>query len=409
MAIIATGCSTKGVIVTTGEPEIKGDLPSVYSIRSISSMTAVGLEWQMVPDLKIEGYRIYRLDPNSEEKKLKRIAQISDRYSTHYVDTKLRPGTEYIYQMSTYDKEGFESKQSAPVRVRTAPMIHSVSFVRAITDLPNRIKLIWRPHQDMRVVGYVIERATVKYPEKWEKQGEVKNRLSAEYMDKNLGDGEVYIYCVRCKLCNGLVTGPSQPVKAITKPLPLPPSELQASMDLPKKIRLSWKPSPTRDVVYYKVYRAPFAIGFYSYRAKVEGTSFEDQVGEDGKEYYYKVTAVDKDGLESEMPEAPVVGATLGKPAAPTVTAAKIAFNQAIITWEPVDNRADHYNVIRTHWEGLSKKKKVFTNIYGTKFVDKTMRPGVKYTYRIVEVDVHGIESDPSKEVELYLPKPDEK
>ncbi len=405
----ATGCATKGVMTSTGEPEVKPQLPTVHSIRHISAMTAVGLEWQMIPDLSIEGYRIYRLDPNGEEKKLKRIAQIDDRYSTHYVDTKLEPGTEYIYQMSTYDKEGYESRQSPPVHVRTAPMIHSVSFVRAITDLPNRIKLIWRPHQDLRVVGYVIERATVSQPEKWEKQAEIKNRLSAEYMDRNLGDGEVYIYRVRCKLCNGLVTGPSQPVKAITKPLPMPPSDLQATQDLPKAIRLTWKPSPTKDVVYYKVYRAPFAIGFYSYRAKVEGTSFEDHIGEDGKEYYYKVTAVDKDGLESEMPEAPVVGATLGKPEAPTVTAAKIAFNHAIITWEPVDHRADHYNVIRTHWEGLTKRKKIFTNVYGTKFVDNSMTPGVKYTYRIVEVDAHGIESEPSKPVELYLPKPEEK
>ncbi len=405
MTIIATGCSTKGISLPKGEPQVKENLPVVTSIRSISSMTAVGLEWQMVPSAAIEGYTIYRLDPNSEEKKLKRIAEVDDRYSTHYVDAGLKPGSEYIYQMATFDKEGAESRQSAPVRVRTAPMIHSVSFVRAITDLPHRIKVIWRPHNDLRVVGYVVERAEVTKPEEWKKQAEIKNRLSAEYMDKNLGDGEVYMYRIRVKLCNGLVSGPSQPVKAITKPLPKPPSDLHASTDLPKTIRLTWKPSPTSDVVYYKVYRAPFAIGFYSYRAKVEGTAFEDHVPEDGKLYYYKVTAVDKDGLESPMPEAPTIGQTLAKPAPPTITAAKIAFNQAIITWEPSDHRAEKYNVIRSHWEGLGRKKKVFTNIYGTKFVDKTMTPGVKYTYRVVEIDRNGLESAPSEPVDLYLPK----
>ncbi|WP_300363311.1 hypothetical protein [Hydrogenimonas sp.] len=407
LAIIATGCSTK--TITQQAPQVKADLPTVESIRSISSMTAVGLEWQMVPSMKIEGYRLYRLDPNSEEKKLKRIAQIKDRYSTHYVDTKLTPDTEYIYQMSTYDKEGYESKQSAPVRVKTAPMIHSVSFVRAITDLPNRIKLIWRPHQDLRVVGYIVERASVSKPNEWKKIAEIKNRLSAEYMDKKLGDGEVYIYRVRVKLCNGLVSEPSTPVKAITKPLPQMPGHLSASHDLPKTIHLEWKASPTPDVVYYKIYRAPFEIGFYSYRAKTEGTSFEDHVPEDGKIYYYKVTAVDKDGLESPMPDAPVIGSTLAKPSPPAITAAKIAFNQAIITWTPIDDRAEKYNVIRTHWEGLSKKEKVFTNIYGTKFVDKTMAPGIKYTYRIVAIDKNGIESEPSKPVELYIAKTEEK
>ena len=407
LVIVATGCSTRGISLPKGEPEVKESLPVVTSLRTISSMTAVGLEWNMVPSREIEGYYLYRLDPNSEEKKLKRIARIDDRYSTHYVDTKLKPGTEYIYQMSTYDAEGFESRQSAPARVRTAPMIHSVSFVRAITDLPHRIKVIWRPHNDLRVVGYIVERATVTKPEEWKKQAEIDNRLSAEYMDKNLGEGEVYMYRVRVKLCNGLVSGPSQPVKAITKPLPQPPQNLEVTTDLPRVIRLTWKPSPTPDVVYYKVYRAPFAIGFYSYRAKVEGTRFEDHISEDGKVYYYKVTAVDKDGLESRMPETPIVGQTLAKPEAPVITAAKVAFNQAIITWEPKDNRAEKYNVIRSHWEGLSKKKKIFTNIYGTKFVDKSMVPGIKYSYRVVEVDKYGIQSPPSEAVELYLPKPE--
>ncbi|WP_456449302.1 fibronectin type III domain-containing protein [Hydrogenimonas sp.] len=401
LTIVATGCSMKNA---GGTPEIRRDLPPVESLRSISSMTAVGLEWKMVPTMKIEGYRIYRLDPDAEEKKFARVAEIRDRYSTHYVDTKLSPGKTYLYRISTYGKEGYESSPSESVRVQTAPMIHSVSFVRAITDLPNRIKLIWRPHQDFRVIGYIVERATVTKPDEWKKEAEIKNRLSAEYMDKNLGDGEVYMYRVRVKLCNGLVSGPSTPVKAITKPLPQGPRGLTATMDLPRRIHLEWRPSPTPDVVFYKVYRAPFPLGFYSYRAKVTGTAFDDHVAEDGKEYYYKVTAVDKDGLESRMPEAPVIGSTLPKPSAPTVTAAKVAFNQAIILWKPIDNRAEKYDVIRSHWEGLSKKEKRFTNIYGTKLVDRTLRPGVKYTYRVVEVDRNGIASDPSDPVELYIP-----
>ncbi len=57
----------------------------------------------------------------------------------------------------------------------------------------------------------------------------------------------------------------------------------------------------------------------------------------------------------------------------------------------------------------MSKKEKVFTNIYGTKFVDKTMAPGIKYTYRIVAIDKNGIESEPSKPVELYIAKTEEK
>ncbi len=366
-------------------------------------MTSIGFEWKMIPSSRIEGYLLYRLDPGSADTKLKRVAVINDRYSSHYVDENLRPGSVYTYQMATYDKDGFESVQSRPVRVKTAPMIASVSFVRAIANLPKRIKLIWRPHQDPRVKGYIIERTTVSEPQKWQEIATVNNRLSAEYIDRDIKQEEVYVYRVRVKLYNGLVSGPSTAVKAITKALPKPPAQLRASQNLPRKIHLEWQPSPTLDVVYYKVYRSPFANAFYSYRAKTDKIYFDDKVDDDGKIYYYKVSAVDKDGLESPIPEVPVMGSTLPKPAAPTITAAKTAFNQGIILWEPGDDRADRYDVIRTHWEGLTRQERRFTNIYGNKFVDKFMKPGVKYRYRIVEIDRFGLRSDPSEPVDLYI------
>jgi fibronectin type 3 domain-containing protein len=398
--MIAGGCAPKSLRET---PEILPNLPTVESIKTLSSMTTVGFEWKMVPSSQIVGYRLYRMEPSATEKRLRRVAQIDDRYASHFVDVKLKPGTEYIYQISTFNEDGFESKQSKPVRVRTKPMVKSVSFVRAITDLPKRIKLIWRPHQDLRVTGYIVERARVTEPDKWKKIAEVPNRLNAEYIDKDLGNGEIYIYRVRVTLCNGLISGPSTAVKAITKPLPKPPTDLKATLELPRKIHLEWRPSPTRDVVYYKVYRSPFNMGFYSYRAKTDKTLFDDVVDEDGKIYYYKVSAVDKDGLESQIPETPVMGSTLVKPSAPTITAAKVAFNQAIILWEPGDSRADRYDVVRTNWEGLTRKKRVFKNIYGTKFVDKFMTPGVKYTYRVIEIDKNGLRSEPAEPVELYI------
>ncbi|RUM44663.1 MAG: hypothetical protein DSY46_05065, partial [Hydrogenimonas sp.] len=372
LIVITSGCAPK--TLTPETPKVQATLPTVTSIKTLSTMTTVGFEWKMVPSSEIVGYRLYRMQANGVDKKLKRVAQIDDKYSSHYVDTKLKPGTEYIYQMSTFNDKGFESRQSQAVHVKTKPMVASVSFVRAITDLPKRIKLIWRPHHDPRVVGYLIERARVTEPEKWKKIAHVPYRLSAEYIDKDLGDGEVYIYRVRVKLSNGLLSEPSTAVKAITKPLPKPPVALVASNNLPRTIHLEWKASPTADVVYYKVYRSPFSMGFYSYHAKTDTTFFDDRIEEDGKSYYYKVSAVDKDGLESPIAETPVMGTTLAQPKAPTITAAKVAFNHAIILWEPGDNRADRYDVIRTHWEGLRQKEKVFKNIYGTKFVDKFMQ-----------------------------------
>ncbi len=399
--ILATGCAQKGIV--PGETKVRSDLPVVESVKSISDISSVGLEWKMVPSTRVDGYIIYRMDPAHTGKKLTVVDTVDDRYVTHYVDKNLRPNTLYMYQISTYTNDGFESFRSSAVRVKTAPMIESVSFVRAIANLPERIKLIWRPHSDLRVKGYVIERSTVREPGKWSKIAYVENRLSAEYMDKDIKQDEVYVYRVRVKLCSGLVSGPSIAVKAITKPLPKTPANLTASKDLPKKIHLEWQPSPTKDVIYYKVYRSPFAKAFYTYRAKTGQPVYDDKVEEDGKVYYYKVSAVDKDGLESHISEPPVMGSTLAKPASPTITAAKTAFNQGIIFWEPGDDRADRYDVVRSHWEGLTKQERTFSNIYGNKFVDKFMKPGVKYRYRVVEIDRFGLRSEPSEPVDLYI------
>jgi fibronectin type 3 domain-containing protein len=128
-------------------------------------------------------------------------------------------------------------------------------------------------------------------------------------------------------------------------------------------------------------------------------------VPEDGKTYYYKVTAVDKDGLESELPETPVSGSPLDKPLPPRIITAQVVDGRAELAWEPVDNRAVEYVVLRSHWEGLTKKEKKFVGLRDNHLTDTTVRPGVKYTYRVEEVDRFGIRSKPSVAAELFLPK----
>ena len=398
--VVMGGCAGKNI--SSKRAKVAPNLPQVTSIKTLTDLTSVGFEWKMVPSTEIEGYHLYRLE-SGKGQKLKRVATIADRYSSHYVDTKLKPGHEYVYQMSTYNKEGFESKQSKPVRVRTKPLPESVSFVRAIANLPKRVKLIWRPHQSSQVSAYIIERAVVREPDNWIKIATVNDRLSAEYMDKDLKDGEVYIYRVRVKLCNGLISEPSSAVKAITKPLPLPPESIHATIDRPKKIHLEWQPSPTKDVVYYKVYRSPFSSAFYIYRAKTNRVFYDDMVDEDGKIYYYKVTAVDKDGLESPMPKVPVMGSTLPKPATPTITDARVFDNHAILQWKSNDSRTKSFVVVRNHWEGLVKKKREFINISKNSFSDNMMQLGVRYMYQVIAVDRYGIRSEPSEPVELFI------
>jgi fibronectin type 3 domain-containing protein len=65
-------------------------------------------------------------------------------------------------------------------------------------------------------------------------------------------------------------------------------------------VTLSWNPS-TSVVVGYRVYRSMQSGAFYTLLTStlVPGTSFEDLAIQKGQTYYYVVTAVDAESLES--------------------------------------------------------------------------------------------------------------
>lgn len=75
-------------------------------------------------------------------------------------------------------------------------------------------------------------------------------------------------------------------------------------------IKLAWEPSPTQDILYYRVYRAdtaegPFVfVGEHCTESFVDYLSWFDTGLEDSRTYYYRVTAVDIHGVESSPSQA---------------------------------------------------------------------------------------------------------
>ncbi len=368
----------------------------------MADITSVALEWSPIYSEKIEGYYLYR---GKEGGKLKRIATIEDRYSSHFIDKGLKPDTNYLYTISTFTKDKRESAPSEPVRVRTLPIPESVPFIEAIDHLPREVKLIWRPHPYQRVEWYIIERSEPN-KQKWEKIATIKGRLHAEYIDKGLKDNRIYLYRIKVKTCDGIISKPSKIVQASTKPRPKIVQGLSATTNLPKKIIIRWQPNSEPDIDHYNVYKSIFEIGPYVIAAKTRKTEYVDLINEDGVKRYYKVTAVDKDGLESFKQDVPVVGKTLPKPMSPIVVEHKIEGNTFFVTWRSPDKRAVKYIIKKREVAGfLQAKEYVFTNITGTSFSDAGLKPGRKYIYEIIAVDENGIKSKPSEKIEFKIEK----
>jgi len=401
LILFLSGCAKQPSL--TQKPKIDPSLPKVEELRVIADITNVAFEWTPVYNERVKGYYLYRSSDTST--KLTRVAQIKDRFSSHYVDKGLKPNTLYFYRISAYDKEERESVPSDVVRVKTLPLLESVSFIEAISHLPRRVKIIWRPHPNPRVKEYIVERSEQDKPE-WKEIAVVKNRLQAEYIDKGLKDNHIYFYRIRVRTFDGIVSPPSKVVKAFTKPKPKMVKDLDATKDLPKKIVVSWKPNSENDIDHYNVYRSSFSYGFLLVHAKVKGTKYVDLIGEDGVKKFYKVTAVDKDGLESFKQDLPVMGTTLPKPEAPIIVSSNVNQNVVVIKWHPGDDRAISYIVEKKEKQGfLDSKEYRYKNIKTTSFIDRYVVPNIKYVYRVYALDKYGIVSKPSEEVEIYIKK----
>lgn len=393
LAVVISGC-----VSPSAPTQVNASLPTIQNLKTISDMTEIGFEWTPTPSPEVAGYYLYRSNPNENNGKMKVVADIKDRFASHHVDSNLAPETTYSYEMRTYNANKQISNSGVMISASTKALMDSVPFVRALTNLPERVKLIWRPHPDLRVASYIVEKADIG-KENWRQIAEVKGRLNAEYIDDSVKSGRAYKYRVFVKTSTGTISKPSAIVDSTTKPLPSTVTNIQASNNTPKKIILTWDSVASDDFGYYKIYSASNKFLPYTYLAKTKTNSYEDLINENGATRYYKITIVDKDGLESKRPEEAVVGSTLAAMEAPVVTSIVADSSAVKLQWSSSE-KARSYTVIR---EGGDSGEQKFTNITGNEFIDTNVAYGLKYTYRVIAVDEYGINSDESKKASVSI------
>lgn len=392
--LMITGCASSSKNITS---DIDESLPKVTNIRVLSDMTNIGLEWSLALDERVVGYQIYRAN---HEGRFLLIKKIEDKYISHFVDTNLNPNTSYSYTMATISMDKKHSNTTEKITVKTKDLMESVPFAKAIMGLPEMIKVIWRPHPNPNVCSYIIQRNDLSKNE-WKDIAEVKGRLNAEYLDKSLEDNKIYRYQIKVKTCDGVISKPSDIIQAQTKALPPSVVNVKASVNLPKKIRISWDDIGYSDLDYYQVYRANSILPIYSVIAKTKQNFYEDLVNENGASYKYKITAVDKDALESVMPNDYANGMSLARPMTPIISEFSQDEFGLRISWYSQDKRAIKYAILRT----IDSNEEKIPNITQNYFIQNSLNKGMKYSFQIIAIDEFGIESKPTKEVSVKIPE----
>jgi hypothetical protein len=187
---------------------------------------------------------------------------------------------------------------------------------------------------------------------------------------------------------------------------PEPPAELQADKFSDGEVLLRWSASPDEAVAGYTIYRSDDSERFFSKVGFVVDPSFRDIGLNYEKVYFYRVVAVNDDGLESEP--LTLSGRPLNTlwPSRPRGLLAE-ARNLEMIGFEPE---------IELSWEASQEADLALYRVYGSTrpefqangatLLAEVVEPwysqtgievGATYHYKVAAVDVGGLESpDPA-------------
>ena len=411
-----SGCAnkTQPFSFLNKEEKIDENLPTIpaHKVRFIADVSSIAFEWELLENTNIKGFVLYQNNQNGTTKK---IATIKNPNATHFVLDSLLPQTEYSFQIATLGHNNATSKKSASIVIKTS-FIDPVEKVIASQNNAKQVKLIWSPHPNPSIVRYIIQRQSPKG--KFLNIATVKNRLLVEYFDENLDDEAQYSYRIIAQDINSIKSLPSEIALGKTRAKPPMVETLQASNDKAKEITLTWEAIPGAKT--YEIYATNNEDLPYKSIAKTRKTTYTENVeklqknqtfwqndkqqpNEEGLKRFYKVIAIDKDGVASNLPSSATLGSTLPPLPTPTISKATIEDGKAVIEWEVINlERVKAYSVYRRE-NGKKSTQLRFSNTTQNVFTDKEMQKGKKYTYQVVSLDSEGNESTPSKEVLLMI------
>jgi len=402
LIVLISGC---GITPQPKQPKIVAvdehlEMPQLTQHGVVLDMNAIAFEWNTLTDPEVEGVYIYKasIDDKKDMNLSIPYKVISNRYATHFVDSEIKPAHRYVYKFASY-KGDKRSNLSKKIPLRSLSVLPSVTWIYGVSNMPRSAKILWRPHPNPRVKSYIIER---KAPNEkhYKSIAEIEGRLHAEYIDWNLKDSAIYLYRIRVKTFDDIVSNISAFVKIKTKKAPTSIQGFHASTNLPKKIILTWQPSTQKDFKRYYLYRSEQKNGDYTLIAKLYNPKFIDKTQEDGEVYYYHLTVIDNDGLESDF--VATKGMSLAQPKAPKLVDLKLKDGKIILHWIALDSRAKSYMILRHEKIGwFDEVVKRYEDIKEQEFIDSDIKSGATYTYEVYALDRYLLVSKPSNQLQI--------
>lgn len=376
----------------------------------------VELQWSN-PRVSGLEYRIERSSsPSGPFEQIARVPALRGGYPDRGTQrAPLQDATTYYYRLTAISASGLESPASPVHESMTAPPPRRPDGLRADTPAGRAVTLTWTPAREEGITHYAVERAS---PPDYEFRpiGEVTVPSFSEGGSSNspLADAIAYRYRILAGNRVGAISEPSEPIEVKTRPPPQPVRRLAGASRQPRRVPLSWLPSPEEDVVRYEIERAAGEAGSFARIASVDGrtnaeyTDLGDVTGSgrraalaplaDHTRYWYRIRAVNS--VESVSAWSATIDATTKPvPAVPAgVRAGAGEVNRVTVTW-----KANREKDIAVYIVSASTTPDLhFMEIARVEpggnpapmFIEEPLRPGITRYYRIRAVDADGLESE---------------
>lgn len=170
---------------------------------------------------------------------------------------------------------------------------------------------------------------------------------------------------------------------------PAPPEGVKTSAGM-RKVNLHWSPSKASYVDGYRVYRSRSRVGGFEPLSEQSAVSYSDDKVEPGVVYYYRVTALAREGNESnwsaEAEAIPEKTATLP----PEGVSASPQEWSADLSWTPSsETYLAGYNIYRE----IEGKTVFLGKTTSPSYFEGGLEPETNYTFAVASISVDGVES----------------
>lgn len=393
--------------------------PTVTNLQAQHNMLRkVALTWNPSTDKYVKGYEILRsesaIGPYSP------LTTIKGKDKKEYVDKggssswgkagKLADKTDYYYKIKTINLVNIKSQDSNIAAVTTRGKPPVVTGVLAESGLPRKVHLLWQPSSGDFVDSYAIYRS-ISETGPFEEIKQISGRDKSKFMDKGTGstwgdvgellDNTTYFYQIRSINIVDVISEESTTVSAVTKPMLDKIIGLSAIGNQVKKVTLSWNSSDGKE---FEIFRGetPSSVNRKIATVGSKTLKYIDTKLKDGKQYFYTVRAVDSfdlPGVFSDLANA----ITKPLPSKPTNLTHSTNGTQLILSWNAnPEHDISGYKILKKSffsWETIGE-----TAV--TRFSPaKQLAKGDEDIYQVIAVDSDGLQSIPSNQIKVVVPK----